>query len=145
MNRDQYIKETISNQLFMDNSMGNTDIHISVMNGLVKLAGRVDCYWKKMLAENYANNSFGVMDVRNDLEVESTDDEDLSDEEIAKNIEETLRHDSDINPNDIIVNVNRGEVTLAGSVPDWLSKDTAEASAHFTQGVRSVNNMIVIL
>lgn len=65
-----------------------------------------------------------------------------SDERITEDINEELTQDPDIDAGNITVEVQNGEVTLKGIVPDRESKRRAEDLAESTSGVKEVQNQL---
>jgi osmotically-inducible protein OsmY len=49
-----------------------------------------------------------------------------------------------MNVNNVNVVVERGDVTLSGTVPSWTAKRSAYNAASYTLGVKNVVNNIVI-
>jgi osmotically-inducible protein OsmY len=65
-----------------------------------------------------------------------------SDERLTEMICERLTDDAHIDASDITVEVNRGEVTLSGTVHDKFSRWRAEDVAESIGGVSSVSNRL---
>ena len=65
-----------------------------------------------------------------------------SDERISEDINEMLTQDEHIDAVNITVEVQNGEVTLRGSVPDRESKRRAEDLAESASGVKDVQNQL---
>ncbi len=66
-------------------------------------------------------------------------------EEIKQDIVDNLFWDSRIDPQDIEVKVNGGEVTLEGTVPTYIGKNAARENAIMAEGVYKVNNNVKVL
>lgn len=140
---DKKIKENIENMLFWDPDLDSTKIAVAVDEGTVELTGITETFWKKMLAEQYTYDVYGVLDVKNELAIVTSDKR--SDEIIASDIESALSRNLNLDVNDITVKVNNSKVVLSGSVPDWTAKYAADGSALYTAGVKHVSNHILIL
>jgi osmotically-inducible protein OsmY len=65
-----------------------------------------------------------------------------SDERISEDINEMLTQDAEIDASNITVDVQNGEVTLRGSVPDREAKRRAEDLAESASGVKEVQNQL---
>lgn len=65
-----------------------------------------------------------------------------SDERITEDINEELTQDADIDASNISVDVQKGEVTLKGTVPDRETKRRAEDIAESCSGVTEVQNQL---
>jgi hyperosmotically inducible periplasmic protein len=116
---------------------------VTVNAGTVTLSGTVDCYWKKLKAEEMAFDTAGVVWVENELVVVPT--RSIADEAIAADVIGMLRRQSDIlDPDSINVSVENGSVTLSGQVPDLHAMNAAESAARFTPGVINVANALII-
>lgn len=139
---DKQIKENVETSLDWDFDIDSRKIAVSSDDGAVKLLGTVDAFWKKIVAENDAARVDGVTEIRNELAIVTTDK--WSDKVIAKDIEEALRRNLNVEVNDVDVRVGRGKVTLTGQVPDWTARNAADTSALYTYGVKSVHNMLSI-
>jgi hypothetical protein len=65
-----------------------------------------------------------------------------SDERIRETVSEALARDGDLDASEIEVSVERGEVTLNGSVPNRWSKRLAEDLAQDLPGVKELHNRL---
>lgn len=65
-----------------------------------------------------------------------------SDDDIAQDIRQALKLDSDVPDERISVEVRNGMVTLDGNVDESLQKEAATADAKKVSGVSSVDNRI---
>jgi osmotically-inducible protein OsmY len=139
---DDEIKTSVRNTLFWDPDLKSWKIDPDVNNGNVTLKGTVDAYWKKVLAEQKAENVFGVVNVENKLGVALT--ERPADEAVAKDIMNALERNNLVSAQDINVAVMDGRVILTGKVPTVYSRNEAYMCALYTPGVISVSNDIEI-
>lgn len=73
-----------------------------------------------------------------------TPGEQVDDAAIVTKIKAKLTADTEINPFNIDVDSNSGEVTLQGTVAKDLAKSRAEQLARETEGVRRVINLIKV-
>ncbi|HXE62703.1 MAG TPA: BON domain-containing protein [Bryobacteraceae bacterium] len=64
------------------------------------------------------------------------------DEDLARDIRHALRFDNDVPDERITLQVERGTVTLRGTVEAIVQKETAEADARRVRGVLGVINKI---
>ncbi|MFP4162747.1 MAG: BON domain-containing protein [Chitinispirillaceae bacterium] len=123
--------------------LSDQDIVIEVDVNVVRLEGAVDAYWKKKKAENLAGDVLGVAVVDNLLTVVPTHD--LLDEIIAENVVDALDRNVDIDIDTLDVEVEKGAVTLSGTVPGWSAYRAAQSIAQFTPGVTDVQNDLAIV
>ena len=67
---------------------------------------------------------------------------DYDDKSISANVTNRLADDTDLDASDIEVGVDKGAVTLSGSVDSLWDKRRAEDIAKSVPGVRGVNNKL---
>ncbi len=139
---DDKIEEYIGNILMWDMDLDNSNIAVSVDNGLTTLTGTTKSYWEKYLAEEDAYRVGGVTHVINELGIVLTDS--WADERVAEDIEAALERNGNVDVNDVEVKVSDGTVTLSGEVPSWTARSAAYECAHYTSGVFEVNNDLTI-
>jgi osmotically-inducible protein OsmY len=142
------------------------DINVNAINGIVYLNGEVDTYFEKSQAENIASRTKGVVDVRNNLKVQGSDDYDYfdyygwntyypplhdmdidirkSDTEIKNSIESQLWWSPYVNQDDVEVSVSGGTAVLTGTVETEREKRYAEINA-LEGGAKEVDNHIIVL
>jgi osmotically-inducible protein OsmY len=140
---DEDIRERVKNMLAWNPSIDSSKIEISVISGQVRLEGSVDSYWKKLRAEDITTQVAGVVSVENLLSIVPS--EQFSDEVIADSIMNSLERSGAVNAEDIDVRVEKGIVTLSGSIPDHMSREIVLKSAEYTAGVIDVIDNLVIL
>lgn len=118
-------------------------IQVDISNGIATLTGNVESYWQHTLAEETVRNLQGIVDVKNDLSVVPSAE--VSDETIATNIERALERSAYLNAEEVIVKVENGVVTLAGTLPSWMAYRSACEAVVYTIGVKQlVNNLSVV-
>jgi osmotically-inducible protein OsmY len=109
---------------------------------MVALEGRVDEYWKMLLAEELACGVRGVSGVTNKLTVVPRDN--LTDRTIAEEIVAAMERNASVNPEHVTVRVDDGTVTLSGAVPHRDAYRAAQEAAMYTPGVMHVKNYLTI-
>jgi osmotically-inducible protein OsmY len=139
---DSEIQSNIENVLRWNPDIDSSDIIISVDNGWVTLEGSVEAFWKKVRAEDIASDVTGVLGVTNKLSVVPT--KDVVDEAIADDIVDALDRNTDINIEDIDVEVENGMVTLSGIVPTWTERLRAYEAALYTDGVLNIHDELTV-
>lgn len=135
---DIEIRSIIINSLIWNPNLDETNINISVNDGIVTLAGSVKTYWQKILAEEIASDMAGALRVVNNLTVIPSDN--IIDESIARAITTSIDRNPNIDIDLIYVEVREGIVRLSGKVPDWAAYYDALNSAMYTVGVVNVIN-----
>ncbi len=135
------LKETVREALDQDSRLNATDINIQVALGGVTLSGVVYSDIEKNIAEQDTREVVGVGWVANQL---STQVDEREDGAIADDLTFNLNTDSTTEGYDIHVDVNKGIVTLSGSVHTWYEKYHAREIASKVRGVKGVIDHINI-
>ena len=140
---DDLIRDDVLFELKWDPKIGSSnDIAVGVKDGVVTLSGFVRSYWDKDAAEKAAKRVYGVRALANDIEVKPSTVR--TDPEIAREIIQELESHVSI-PNDKIkVIVEKGWVTLEGTL-DWqYQKSLAESAVKKLRGVVGITNNIAV-
>jgi osmotically-inducible protein OsmY len=140
---DDLIRDDVLFELKWDPKIGSgNDIAVGVKDGVVTLSGFVRSYWDKDAAEKAAKRVYGVRALANDIEVKPSTVR--TDPEIAREIIQELESHVSI-PNDKIkVIVEKGWVTLEGTL-DWqYQKSLAESAVKKLRGVVGITNNIAV-
>jgi osmotically-inducible protein OsmY len=142
---DREIQKNVMEELEWEPRVDAAHIAVSVNNGIVTLGGRVSSYLEKSAAEKAAKRVYGVKAVVNDIDVRpSDDDEQPTDEDIARAAIDALKWNPFVPSKNIKVTVSHGWVTLEGEVRWRFQKEAAEDDVAALAGVRGVNNRIVV-
>lgn len=139
---DDAIRESVQRLLAWDPDIFLERIETFVHEGKVILEGAVDALWKKYRAEKLVRDAGGVVVVVNKIAVITSSD--ISDERIGQDIIGILSRNNNININSISVEVQNGIVRLIGSVESRNAFDSAEDVARYVQGVKNVDNQLLI-
>jgi osmotically-inducible protein OsmY len=118
-------------------------VKVSVKDGVVTLRGAVQDPDQKTLAEDTVSNLPGVVTVVDKIKVESEPAE-HSDSWIALKIRTQLLIHANVSATETKVDVADGVVTLTGTVDNAAQKDLTEAYVKDVEGVKSVNNELVV-
>lgn len=132
----------IENYLAAQTAIAGERIGVRVENGKVTLEGSVNAYWKRDRIGESVLAVEGVLELKNLLAVVPTDIH--SDEEIADNIMGALDDNFFIDAEAVEVKVNRGLVTLRGTVPTAKARHEAYIAALYTGGVVDVRDELKI-
>jgi len=132
----------IENMIRWNANLDETKITVTSEDGRIKLEGSVDSYWKKSKAEEIVHDVVGVVEVVNELAVVPTDD--ILDEAIGEELMGALERNIYVDPDAINVKVERGEITLSGSVENSLTLRAAVDTARHTPGVTDVVNNLTL-
>lgn len=139
---DSEIETHASNVLAWEPAIDETTIQVSVSGRSVTIEGTVDAHWKKSFVEAKLASMRGILRIENLLAVVPS--QKVADERIAESIVRALERDSDVDADDITVEVSDGVVTLLGTVPTWSARRAAESDASRTVGVVDVHNELTL-
>jgi len=140
---DEEITQNVTDSLMWNSKIISTGIRVETHNLIVVLTGTVTTLWEKLEAENVAQNTHGVLDVVNQIEVKLS--KTIVDLDIEKDIRKAFRRNILIDEDKIAVECNEGVVRLSGEVSGYLSKRKAIDLAVHTGGVVNVIDDIAIV
>lgn len=135
---DDELRKKVEDVLNWNADIDDTNISVSVTSGKVTLRGFVDGCWKKVRAEELVGELAGVRNVINALSVVPT--QDREDKTIADDIMSTLKRRTDVDINQIDVEVERGVVTLSGLTSNQSTLRDIDYIVRHTNGVTDVIN-----
>jgi osmotically-inducible protein OsmY len=139
---DDSIRDDVLFELRWDPKISSNDIAVAVKRGVVTLAGFVSSYWEKLEAEKAAKRVSGVKAVANDIEVKLVSKR--TDPEIARAAVHVLENNIGIPSDKITATVEKGWVTLEGSV-DWqYEKIRVESAVKKLKGVIGIINNLEV-
>ncbi|HSE97068.1 MAG TPA: BON domain-containing protein [Blastocatellia bacterium] len=141
---DSEIQQEVLRELNWDTRVEETEIGVTVNNGIVTLTGIVNAYGKKIAAQEAAHRVAGVLDVANDIQVRIPDGLDHTDPEIAETVRKALEWSIWIPAERIRSTVSDGWVTLEGVVSHLGEREDAERAVRHLKGVRGVTNKILV-
>jgi len=141
---DEQIKQEVLGELRWDSRVKETEVGVTVNEGVVTLTGTVDNYAKKIAAQEAARRVVGVLDLANDLRVKLPGSLIRDDTEIARAVRYVLEWDVLVPDQRIFSTVSDGWVTLEGSVDNLREREDAERAVRFLLGVRGVSNELVV-
>jgi osmotically-inducible protein OsmY len=139
---DTVISNNIRSRLNLNTDLDATEITVSVQGNTARVNGEVDTYWEKTEAEDIARGVPGVQRVVNSLTVVPT--ERIRDERIAEEISLAVDRNVFIDEDNVTIRVADGVVELSGVVEDRYAYNAVADIARLTQGVREVDNNMVI-
>lgn len=146
MRNDEDVKVDVAKQLKWDARIDASEVSIRVNNGKVELEGNVPTMTAKSAAFDDAYLVDGVLSVDNKLDVEIPSVKSTpTDSEIRDNVVTALSINSDVESYKIDVTVDKGWVTLEGTVNAYWEKVSAENEVLDINGVLGVSNNLGVV
>jgi osmotically-inducible protein OsmY len=142
MKTDSELRRDVEREVEWDPSIDARSIGVAAKNGVVTLTGYVSSYSDKWRAERIAKRVSGVTALANEIEVKLSTER--TDPDIAESARSSLKADSRVPADRIKVIVERGWVTLEGTVDYYYQKSAAESDVRYLTGVRGVTNALVV-
>jgi len=142
MKTDSELRRDVQRELEWDPSIDARSIGVAAKNGVVTLTGYVSSYGDKWQAEHIAKRVAGVTTLANDIELKLSSER--TDPDIAEAARSSLKSDSRVPADRVRVVVERGWITLEGTVDYYYQKSAAESDVRNLAGVRGVTNALVV-
>ncbi len=140
------ITKDVVDQLKWDDSVDDSNISVKVSENHVFLEGFVNSYSAKIAASKNAYLVPGVKHVENNLKVRFTEASSLpGDEQLSRNIADSLHWNSRIDSSGIEVDTRDRKVILRGKVSSFWEKFEAEDLVLNTQGVYGIKNQLEVI
>jgi osmotically-inducible protein OsmY len=142
---DKTLRQDIIDELDFDPSVhSSNNIGVAVQNGVVTLTGHVASYAEKLAAERASRRVAGVRAVAEEIEVRYPSEKKTADDQIAERALKVMAWDASVPDDAISLRVERGWVTLEGSVPWYYQKRACEDAVRKLTGVAGVSNLIKV-
>ena len=141
---DQHIKQTVLDELGWEPSVNAAHIGVTAREGIVTLTGHVGSYAEKWAAEQGAARVSGVKALVDNIEVQYSAPAEDGDEGIAKRALQALGLDFILPKDKVKVKVDKGWVTLSGTLDWYYQKHSAESDVRKLHGVMGLTNMIAL-
>ena len=144
MKTDSQLQRDVQAELEWEPRVDHARIGVAVKDGVVALSGFVSSYAQKIAAEEAARRVKDVHAIAEEVQVRFIGDPKTSDAEIAKRILDVFAWDVIILNDLIDVKVEKGRVTLSGTV-DWnFQRDAAKKAAGKITGVKGISDLITL-
>ncbi|MCJ2136936.1 BON domain-containing protein [Methylobacterium sp. J-026] len=144
MTMDKTLQTNVIAELGWEPSVTAAHIGVTAKDGIVTLTGHVQNYMEKYAAERAAGRVKGVRAVAEEIEVRLPDHARRNDDEIAVALLQRLDWNVSIPDGAVQAKVEKGWVTLTGTV-DWqYQKEAAQHDIRGMLGVVGISNWIAI-
>jgi len=138
---DKYLKSLVVEELEYEPSVNAEHIGVAVDDGVVTLSGHVGSYAEKVAVEQAVRRVKGVRAIAQEIDVRYPSDKKTADDEIARRAIQTIAWHAQV-PDSVKVRVEKGWVTLTGTVNWQYQRQAAESAVRKLTGVLGVANLI---
>ncbi|MGE4434993.1 BON domain-containing protein [Achromobacter sp.] len=142
---DEALRERIRQALAFEPSIDELHIGVAVENGVVTLSGHVESYAQKLAAEHTVQRVKGVRGIAQEIEVRAASAKQLADDQIAARALSIIAWDCTVPDGKVQVTVQKGWVTLSGTVDWFYQRDAAERAVRKLSGVIGISNAIEVV
>jgi osmotically-inducible protein OsmY len=132
------IQTAATRAMRLDPRLKGGDIYVDVNGHSATLSGTVENLKSKLTAEDDVRNTLGVVEVNDQLFVDSG--QNRSDPDIAADVKDVMALDSLLDPFPITASVKNGVVTLSGKVDTDYEKWDASEEVSVIDGVKGIQN-----
>jgi len=139
---DHKIKKAIKTAFSYDPRLATNNIDVIVEKGFVTLTGPANSLLEKNAAENDAEDTVGVLRVKNLIKVRPPNK--VADKEIVKSVRDAFAVNPYVTEDQVRVTVLQGRVFLSGTVESFFEKNKAGELASRQKGVVAVDNNITV-
>jgi osmotically-inducible protein OsmY len=145
MSTDAELKQDVLAELLWEPSVHAAHIAVVARDGVVSLAGHVASYAEKRGAEAAASRVRGVKALADELDVCPPSNGEMQDDmKLAAAIADRLSWNTSIPQDAVKVEVEKGWVTLSGTVTWHFQSQAAEAEIRHLTGVTGISNLITV-
>ncbi|WP_295125044.1 BON domain-containing protein [uncultured Chitinophaga sp.] len=144
MKTDIKLQEDVMEQLRWEPSLNSAEIGVAATNGVITLSGKVDSYYKKIIAEKVVRRVSGVKAVAEDIVVGLSPFDQKTDTDLAESVVHTFKWDNAVPDEKISVKVEDGVVSLYGEVMFEYQRTAAQNDVQKLVGVVRVNNFLTV-
>ncbi len=144
MKTDHELQRDVLEELSWEPSVDAAEIGVTAKDGVVVLNGTVRSLNEKWVAERVAQRINGVRAVTDELVVKLAGDTKYGDAEIAAAVVNALDWSWAVPSKQIKVLVDKGWVTLEGSVEHKYQQEAADDLVRGLRGVRGISSQITV-
>lgn len=139
---DRTLRQDIIDELDFEPSIDSSNIGVAVEDGIATLSGHVASYAQKTTVESVISRVKGVKGIAEEIEVRYPGEVGTSDDEIAKRAVSLIKWSSVVPADKVQVKVQKGWVTLTGTLEWSYQKVGAADVLRHLEGVTGIANMI---
>jgi osmotically-inducible protein OsmY len=139
---DKVLRQLVIDEL--EPSVDSTNIGVAVEKGIMTMSGHVGSYSEKMAAETAVRRVRSASGIAEEIKVRYPSDKKTADDQIAERANAIIARDAQIPRNTVMVKVEKGWVTLMGSVAWHYQRLAAQSAARKLSGVVGVSNQIQV-
>lgn len=121
-----------------------SQIGVIAKDGIVTLTGTVESYAQKLAAAEAAERVLGVRAVVDEIHVDLPCKQHRADEDLGRAVLNALKWDTRVPDERLKFRVNRGWITLEGTVDHRYEREAAEEVIRNLVGVRHIENQIEV-
>ncbi|MGA7795375.1 MAG: BON domain-containing protein [Candidatus Acidiferrales bacterium] len=144
MKTDKQLQCDVLDELQYEPSVDASKIGVIVQNGIVSLTGTVASYAEQNAATYAAERVAGVKAVANETKVELPSMHQRDDADIAQAVLNALKWHVWVPQDSIKISVERGWVTLEGTVNSKFQRTSADDAVRYLTGVNGLTNLIKV-
>jgi osmotically-inducible protein OsmY len=141
---DQELRDIVQSALEFDPSIDAAHIGVAVEKGIVTLSGHVATYAQKLSAERTVQRLKGVRGIAQEIEVRVPEGKNWADDQIASRALSIIAWDTALPEGKVQVKVQKGWVTLSGTVEWFYQREAAERAVRKLSGVLGTSNLIEV-
>ena len=142
MKNDEVLQRDVEAAIGWEPILNIAEIGVTSTDSIVTLTGVVDSYLKKTKAEDAARKVAGVKAVIEKIEVKFINPNERTDNEIAREVLDSLKSNWEVPYQRIKVKVEDGWVTLEGDVEWNFQKEAIKNAVRNLEGVKVLTNDI---
>ena len=144
MSKDTNLQQAVTAELGWEPSITASHIGVTANDGVVTLSGHVNSFFQKHAAEDAARRVKGVRAVAEEIEVRLPFEGKRGDDDIATAAVSRLAWDMSVPRDAIKVQVEKGWVTLTGTVEWHYQKVAAVSAIRPLMGVTGVSDNVAL-
>lgn len=144
MKTNEQIQKDVYDELKWDPRINETEVGVSISEGVVTLSGYVPLYAEKKAAQEAAQRVAGVTAVVDDIKVKVMSAFKKDDQDVAKAALNALEWHVWIPHKNIKLVVADGWITLSGEVEWDYQRKAVESAVRYLSGVKGVINNITL-